>query len=176
MSTRSGRIGVKLTDKKREYDRKYYVKNREAILSRRKERDEADPLRKKEQRRRWNAKNKHKHKARIKLYADRRKRLIDMHGDRCDDCGKHFHPKVYDFHHRDPSQKEFALKSKNFGKSWEQIMVEASKCDLLCACCHRLRHIIIEENKYNDRAKKRTNGTGETTGPRKGTQATLPGI
>ena len=45
---------------------------------------------------------------------------------------------VYDFHHRDPSQKDFSI-SKN-AKSFEKCKQELDKCDLLCANCHRLRH------------------------------------
>lgn len=45
---------------------------------------------------------------------------------------------VYDFHHRDPSQKDFSLSKVN--KSFERLKPELDKCDLLCANCHRLVH------------------------------------
>jgi hypothetical protein len=50
----------------------------------------------------------------------------------------------FDFHHRDPSTKQFAIGS--FTGAWETLLVEAEKCDLLCANCHRLRHAAGDVN------------------------------
>lgn len=57
----------------------------------------------------------------------------------CLDCGDDTLP-VYakDYDHRDPSDKSFAL-SKYQSKSIQAIKDEISKCDLLCANCHRVR-------------------------------------
>jgi formate-dependent nitrite reductase cytochrome c552 subunit len=44
-----------------------------------------------------------------------------------------------EFHHRDPTQKDFSLghaKMTNF----EKVKSELDKCDLLCANCHREEH------------------------------------
>lgn len=45
---------------------------------------------------------------------------------------------VFDFDHREPSKKSFAL-SKPHSKTIDQIQQEIDKCDLLCANHHRLR-------------------------------------
>ena len=58
----------------------------------------------------------------------------------CMDCGERFPAYVMDLHHRDPSQKDFAL-SHHRGASIERIRDEIDKCDLLCANCHRMRHL-----------------------------------
>ena len=111
-------------------------------------------------------------------YREKKRKLIVWLGDRCVDCKKSYHLEVYDFHHRDPSTKKFGLFMSRFSKKWADLKDEVAKCDLLCPTCHRIRHVKIweKEREENDRTTERTNGTSETTGPRKGTQATLPGI
>jgi hypothetical protein len=71
----------------------------------------------------------------------RRKRKIDLvaaYGGRCVDCGYANCPEALQFHHRDPSTKEFGL--GKFSGSLARLLEEAAKCDLLCANCHRIRH------------------------------------
>ncbi len=65
---------------------------------------------------------------------------VEYLGGKCLDCGYVGHPVAYDFHHRDPSVKEFQWNVLR-KKSWNKIMTELHKCDLLCCICHRLRHI-----------------------------------
>jgi len=63
-------------------------------------------------------------------------------GDACVDCGlRTEYLSVYDFHHKDPSQKDFNL-GRLLGSTcdWDIISSELNKCDLLCANCHRIRH------------------------------------
>lgn len=50
-----------------------------------------------------------------------------------------------DFHHRDPSEKEFDW-NKLRKRSWESIAFELDKCDLLCSNCHRESH--YDENTF----------------------------
>lgn len=49
-----------------------------------------------------------------------------------------------DFHHRDPSQKDFAIGETRQGKkivrSWDALIPELDKCDLLCKNCHAEVH------------------------------------
>src|SRR4051794_5013008 len=72
----------------------------------------------------------------------RKKDLVEAAGGRCMDCGYIGAPAVMDFHHRDPSTKEFAL--ADFSGSLKRLLTEAAKCDLICANCHRLRHLTLE--------------------------------
>ena len=55
----------------------------------------------------------------------------------CKQCGYDKHPRALDFHHRDRSQKLFAVSSfKCVGL--KRVLAEIEKCDVLCANCHRI--------------------------------------
>lgn len=71
--------------------------------------------------------------------------LISDAGGECRRCHKNYHPNIYDFHHKDPSQKEFNLDRSNFNRSWQKIREEARKCVLLCANCHREVHTFMDK-------------------------------
>ena len=72
----------------------------------------------------------------------RKAELIAAQGGRCLDCGYVGSTAVFDFHHRDPSTKDFAL--AEFSGSLHRLLLEAQKCDVLCANCHRVRHATLE--------------------------------
>jgi formate-dependent nitrite reductase cytochrome c552 subunit len=58
----------------------------------------------------------------------------------CADCGGRFAGHQMDFDHRDPRTKKFGLCTGRAAlKSRAQLLAEASKCDIVCANCHRLR-------------------------------------
>jgi len=77
--------------------------------------------------------------------------LIEYKGGKCERCPyDKACPAAYDFHHKDPNEKEFALSKCNL--SLERQKREVDKCMLLCANCHRELHyeedlLIIEEEK-----------------------------
>ena len=57
----------------------------------------------------------------------------------CAVCGEK-DPIVLDFDHRDMSEKSFQIGDRaRLGWSLDKIMVEAVKCDVVCANCHRRR-------------------------------------
>lgn len=66
-------------------------------------------------------------------------KAVEYMGGKCADCGLIDDPCVYDFHHLDPSIKEFSFGGAG-GKGFERIKVELAKCIMLCAICHRKRH------------------------------------
>lgn len=73
--------------------------------------------------------------ARIKLM------LIATLGGECWMCGGSFPPECFDFHHRNPAEKDDLV--SRLGRSsagFDLAIREASKCDLLCANCHRITH------------------------------------
>ena len=70
----------------------------------------------------------------------RKVQVVRELGGRCADCGGTFHPACYDFHHRDPREKAFNWTKLRLLR-WSAVRRELDKCDLLCANCHRLRHI-----------------------------------
>lgn len=79
---------------------------------------------------------------RSRYATDRRKRIkeqaIKHLGGKCVDCGIVDEPCVYDFHHLNPTQKDFSLGANT--KAFDSIIDELEKCVLLCSNCHRKRH------------------------------------
>ena len=65
--------------------------------------------------------------------------LVAAWGGRCEDCGYDRSMWALDFHHLDPDKKSFAL--GGFLGSMERARREAAKCVLVCAACHRMRHL-----------------------------------
>jgi hypothetical protein len=58
----------------------------------------------------------------------------------CKSCGE-MHPATLDFHHRDGKSKEACVANAiQSGWSWERVLAEIEKCDILCANCHRKLH------------------------------------
>lgn len=70
---------------------------------------------------------------------------IAYKGGKCQKCGYNKCQAALDFHHRDPSEKDFPLCQK-YGcrKISDRIKKELDKCDLLCANCHREEHWAIK--------------------------------
>lgn len=67
--------------------------------------------------------------------------LIQKRGGKCEKCGYNKNISALEFHHLDPSKKEFTLDSRNLERhSDEEILKEFDKCVLLCANCHAEHH------------------------------------
>lgn len=64
---------------------------------------------------------------------------VEYLGGECKHCSYKKSLAALEFHHLDPSEKEFNL-SKMGSKSWDAIKSELDKCVLLCANCHREEH------------------------------------
>ena len=63
--------------------------------------------------------------------------LIKLNGGACK-CGYNKCIRALEFHHKDPKVKLFGLSLNNlWSKSWEEILAESQKCELLCSNCHR---------------------------------------
>lgn len=81
--------------------------------------------------------------------ANRRKRrrdeLIQMSGGKCVRCGS-----VDDLHfdHINPKQRSLRLNGKELDGSWENIVQEWRKCQLLCKVCHLAK---TRENRENNK-------------------------
>lgn len=56
----------------------------------------------------------------------------------CAVCGYNRYASVLEFHHKE--DKEFNINS-SCNKSFEKMLKEMEKCEILCANCHRERHI-----------------------------------
>ena len=64
--------------------------------------------------------------------------LLALNGGECVICGYDKCPSALEFHHRDPTKKEFELSLS--WKSLSSLIVESKKCALLCSNCHREVH------------------------------------
>jgi hypothetical protein len=68
-----------------------------------------------------------------------RLRAVTYLGGCCFKCGYNKSIAALDFHHKDPSEKDFQISSGKY-RRWELIRPELDKCVLLCANCHREVH------------------------------------
>lgn len=65
---------------------------------------------------------------------------IQYLGGSCSKCGYSKCMAALEFHHLDPTVKEFNIGTTGFTRSWARIKAELDKCILLCANCHRELH------------------------------------
>ena len=70
---------------------------------------------------------------------ERKQWAINYLGGVCKHCGGTFHHSVYDFHHVDPTQKDYSL-GQLISSKVTKLKEELDKCILLCANCHRIEH------------------------------------
>lgn len=69
--------------------------------------------------------------------------LVLYKGGCCEKCGYNKYEGALEFHHIDPSQKDFSISQINFNSSIYNLAyfkAEVDKCKLLCANCHREEH------------------------------------
>ena len=57
----------------------------------------------------------------------------------CMDCGVKYPYYVLDLDHRDPSEKKFTPALLHKTGSWDKMIKEIRKCDVVCSNCHRER-------------------------------------
>ena len=66
-------------------------------------------------------------------------KLVDELGGKCSSCGYDKSIAALDFHHTDPTKKEFGVSVKlRYG--YTKVLSEAKKCVLLCKNCHAELH------------------------------------
>ena len=71
----------------------------------------------------------------------RKLQLIELFGGGCWKCGYDANVAALHFHHSDPNLKSMKLDMRVLSnRSWEAIIVEADKCELLCSNCHAETH------------------------------------
>lgn len=69
-----------------------------------------------------------------------KQKAIDYLGGKCSKCGYSKCNAALEFHHKDPTQKDFGIASKGATMSWDKMRVELDKCILVCSNCHREIH------------------------------------
>ena len=103
----------------------------------------------------WAKKNRPKYAKYLRDW--QRKRMVWFQslkeGRACVDCGEN-NPICLDFHHRDPTKKSsFVRMIARSTADNNKVLLEIEKCDLICANCHRKRHLIgkkVSHKKENE--------------------------
>lgn len=89
----------------------------------------------------------------IGAVAKRRKKVrilaVEYKGGQCERCGYDRCIEAFDFHHKDPTQKDFGISSYGHSRSWERVKNELDKCVMLCANCHREIHAELAASNGN---------------------------
>jgi len=81
----------------------------------------------------------------VKAFRIRTKeKAVEYKGGKCVICNYDRCIKGFDFHHLDPSKKDFTIGS-NSSIAWEKIKNEIEKCILVCCRCHREIHDGLHE-------------------------------
>lgn len=70
---------------------------------------------------------------------------IEYLGGKCSRCGWTGHWAAFDFHHRNPAEKEVNW-DKLRKRSWKRMRPELDKCTLLCRNCHTIVHCSLDES------------------------------
>jgi 5-methylcytosine-specific restriction endonuclease McrA len=66
-------------------------------------------------------------------------KAVEYMGGKCSYCGYSKSLRALEFHHLDPTQKDFQI-SKASNPSWENVKEELKKCVMLCSNCHAEEH------------------------------------
>lgn len=65
---------------------------------------------------------------------------IAYKGGCCERCGYNKCVTALEFHHLDPSEKDFGISAAGATRSFERIKVELDKCIMVCSNCHKEIH------------------------------------
>ncbi len=143
-----------MTEKRKEYQKKYYEANKERYKEYNKKYYEANKEGRKESGNKYREDNREKLRKRSELYREINKDKIKeqsiglwikrkYEGIPCMDCEGVFPFYVMDFDHRPEEVKEFKISDNAIHRATsERIakwMKEIDKCDLVCSNCHRER-------------------------------------
>ncbi len=144
-------------EKFRQMSRDWMEKNKNKAAVRAKEWSEKNPERTIVIKQRYYAKNKELVIERNRIRRQNlKKQCIEYLGEKCVKCGlKNDCPDIYCFHHKDPTQKDFAISSRRH--KFESMVTELDKCDLLCQNCHRKVHTSYydDNNRYQRYRRRR---------------------
>lgn len=73
----------------------------------------------------------------VKWRQQAKEKLVKHFGSKCVDCQYEGPPFMFDFDHRDHESKLMGIGGST--RSYDKLLAEAEKCDLVCANCHRFR-------------------------------------
>jgi len=65
---------------------------------------------------------------------------VQYKGSRCEICGYDQCIDALEFHHKNPTHKDFGISNKGYTRSRKKVQEELDKCVMICANCHRELH------------------------------------
>lgn len=65
-----------------------------------------------------------------------KEKAVEYKGGKCEICSYNKNIGALQFHHLDPSKKDFAISHKGYSTNWDKVKQELDKCMLVCANCH----------------------------------------
>ena len=68
-----------------------------------------------------------------------KKRCVEYKGGSCEKCSYNRCISALEFHHIDPTKKDFGI-GDGSSRKWDSLKIELDKCLMLCANCHREIH------------------------------------
>lgn len=72
---------------------------------------------------------------------ERKTMLVNLKGGHCEICGYNKNLSALCFHHINPKSKSFQIDIRQCSNnSWDKLIKEADKCQLLCLNCHAETH------------------------------------
>ncbi len=83
----------------------------------------------------------------------KKKKAIDYKGGKCELCGYKKSIAALTFHHINPLFKEYLISGTSLCKSWDKLVIELDKCQLLCCNCHFELH--AEEDRIRIESTKK---------------------
>jgi len=126
------------SDKAKEYKKRYREKHRERLQA--KERELRKTPEYKKYHREWQRKRQPSDRAKVRAIVQELKNVP------CADCSSRFPWYVMDFDHV-RGKKLTNIGSMGNALTPHAIIAEAKKCDVVCACCHRIRTYITRKKK-----------------------------
>lgn len=89
---------------------------------------------------RWYDNNRQVYRDRNQKRAEeKRRKLVELKRVPCTDCGRRFPAFVMDFDHRDGVEKLGNVSTLVKIWTWQRLLTEVAKCDVVCSNCHRIR-------------------------------------
>ena len=70
---------------------------------------------------------------------------VNYLGGKCTLCGYNKCIQALEFHHKDPSEKDFGIAESGLTRSFDKIKIELDKCILVCSNCHKEIHCSLDK-------------------------------
>lgn len=75
---------------------------------------------------------------------------IEYKGGKCQRCSYGKCPAAMQFHHLDPTKKDFGIAAGGYTRAWDKVKAELDKCILVCGNCHAEIHEELDAQSVNE--------------------------